>query len=236
MISVRRSVRMARWVARSSVGRDVFRLRQIRCPHVMYGNDGAAFTVNPALLNRASVVYSFGIGDDVSFDLGLIRSFSVEVHAFDPTPGSLGWLATQELPLAFHAHAFGVADRDAMVPFFPPCHTAHVSHTMLSRSSGHPAESREAPVYRLETIMKMLGHTRVDLLKLDIEGEEYAVIRDLVKCDIPVGQICVEFHHRWPEVGPGRTREAIRLLNGSGYRIFDVAPTGEEYSFLRPAC
>ena len=88
-------------------------------------------------------------------------------------------------------------------------------------------------MHRLGTIMKKLGHASVDLLKMDIEGAEYDVLTDMLTQRIPVKQLLVEFHHRWPEVGIEKTRHAIRSLNEAGYRIFNVSPSGEEYSFLR---
>ena len=36
-------------------------------------------------LDARSVVYSFGVGEDVSFDLGLIERYGCMVHTFDPT-------------------------------------------------------------------------------------------------------------------------------------------------------
>jgi len=50
---------------------------------------------------------------------------------------------------------------------------------------------------------------------------------------IPVKQLLVEFHHRWPQIGIEKTKRAIQALNAAGYRIFSVSPSGEEYSFQR---
>jgi len=93
--------------------------------------------------------------------------------------------------------------------------------------------SIQMPVLRLATIMEKLGHDHIDVLKMDIEGAEYGVIADLLSCEIRVDQLLVEFHHRWPEVGLDKTRRAIHELNERGYRIFNISPNGEEYSFLR---
>jgi len=82
--------------------------------------------------------------------------------------------------------------------------------------------------------MERLGHNHIDVLKMDIEGAEYGVIADLLSCNIRVDQLLVEFHHRWPEVGVQKTKQAIRELNRAGYRIFHISQTGEEYSFSTP--
>jgi len=49
--------------------------------HVMM--DGWA--VWPGSIRRDSVVYSFGVGDSVGWDLEMIERFGATVHAFDPT-------------------------------------------------------------------------------------------------------------------------------------------------------
>lgn len=172
------------------------------------------------------------MGQDISFDLELIRRFGVVVHAFDPTPRAREWLRHQELPPQFIFHDYGVAEFDGLAAFIPPQDPSHVSYAMIERRGGR-SSSIAAPVRRLQTIMKDLGHEEIHVLKMDIEGAEYAVLRDVVSYELRVDQLLVEFHHRWPEIGLERTRTAIRELNKAGYRIFNVAPSGEEYSFQR---
>jgi FkbM family methyltransferase len=212
-------------------GKDLWQKTQVTRRHLWLGTAGARWCICPELLNCTSVVYSFGVGEDISFDLELIRRFGVHVHAFDPTPRSIAWLAKQALPAEFSLHPFGVADFDGYCRFLAPENPAHTSYTLVERSSPEPPI--ELAVYRLGTIMKRLGHERIDLLKMDIEGAEYGVLSDLVASNIQINQLLVEFHHRWDEVGVGRTRAVIRALNDAGYLIFAVSPTGEEYGFVR---
>jgi FkbM family methyltransferase len=215
---------------RAALGQDLWPRVQVQCRRVSLGNDGARWCVCPNGLTGSSVVYSFGVGEEISFDLELIRCFGVSVHAFDPTPRSIEWLARQQVPEEFTFHAYGVADFDGHAKFLPPVNPAHVSHTLVERQTPWPAI--EVPVRRLSSIMQDLGHDRIDLLKMDIEGAEYPVLKDLLVSGIQVNQLLVEFHHRWPEIGIEKTREAIRNLNAAGYRIFDASPSGEEYGFL----
>ncbi|MBZ5577655.1 MAG: FkbM family methyltransferase [Acidobacteriia bacterium] len=221
--------RKLKHVALFCAGREVLYSPEVRCPFEILGNEGANFAVCPDRLASDSVVYSFGIGTDISFDLGLMRRFGVRVHAFDPTPRSLAWLKTQNLPPHFEVHEYGVAGHDGVVEFAPPDSPDHVSHTIVA---GRGLRTVSAPVRRLATIMRDLGHTSIDLLKMDVEGAEYDVIRDLVSLPLPVGQLCIEFHHRWRQVGAGKTRQAVAALRSAGYRLFHVSDLGSEYSFL----
>ncbi len=201
--------------------------RQILC----LGNKGAQWCLCPEGLSGETIVYSFGVGEDISFDLELIRQFGVRVHAFDPTPRSIQWVREQAIPPEFVFHEYGVADFDGTCQFTPPENSAHVSYSLIRKTDSRHAV--QAPVHRLTTIMKELGHDHIDVLKMDIEGAEYGVIGDLLASDIRLQQLLVEFHHRWREVGVDRTKHAIQELNERGYRIFNASPGGEEYSFLR---
>jgi FkbM family methyltransferase len=227
--SYRKLKRMAHFLR----GQDLWRYRRIQCKKVWLGNEGACWCVCPDNLSASSVVYSFGVGEDVSFDLELIRRFHVQLHAFDPTPRSIEWIRRQTLPTEFVFHECGLADFDGSCGFLPPRNPGHVSHTILQRDSPWPAV--ELPVQRLVTTMRNLGHDRIDLLKMDVEGAEYGVLADLLSSGVRVGQLLVEFHHRWPEVGIEKTKKAIQELNRAGYQLFDVSATGEEFSFRRIA-
>jgi FkbM family methyltransferase len=224
------TARLAKRAVRAIRRQELWQGAQIKCQRVKLGKEGACWCVCPQDLRASSVVYSFGVGEDISFDLGLIERFSLHVHAFDPTPRSIEWLRSQTVLPEFMFHAYGVAGFDGQCAFARPENPAHVSHSIVARASSRPAI--EVAVHRLGTIMKMLGHEQIDLLKMDIEGAEYGVLADMLACGILVKQLLVEFHHRWPQLGIEKTREAIRGLNAAGYRIFSVSPSGEEYGFL----
>lgn len=212
-------------------GEDLFFAPELRLPTVTLGARGAAWTFCPSGLERASVVYSLGVGEDASFDCELIGQWGVTVHAFDPTPRSVAWAAQQALPPEFVFHPLGVAAEDGLRRFSPPHDPTHVSHSLIGRN---PATCMiELPVRRLASIMRELGHERIDLLKMDIEGAEYEVIASLLASGLEVRQLLVEFHHRWPEVGIARTKSALSGLRAAGYRVFSVSASGEEYGLLK---
>jgi FkbM family methyltransferase len=229
--ALRNSFRLLKRTWRVVRGKDVFLAPQLECLALTLGNPDAAWTFCPEGLSASSIVYSFGVGEEISFDRELIQRFGVTIHAFDPTPRSIGWVQAQTLPDRFVFHPYGVAAQDGLRRFTPPRNRQHVSHTVLQRDS--PWDAIEVPVQRLSTILRILDHTRIDLLKMDIEGAEYEVITDLVDSGIVVEQLLVEFHHRWAEVGVSKTKHAIRQLSDAGYRIFSVSSSGEEFGFLK---
>jgi FkbM family methyltransferase len=225
------ALRIGRRALRSLVGRDLFYRPEVAVPCLRLGDEGASWTICPEHLGPGSVVYSFGVGTDLSFELALIERFKVRVEAFEPTPRSLQWIRSQRFPPQLIVHEFGLAPWDGTARFTPPRDSGHVSYRMVRSVSDAPAI--EAPVCRLETIAGQLNHTRIDVLKMDIEGAEYGVLADCLSSQLVIDQILVEFHHRWSSVGIAETRKAVELLRREGYRIAHVSASGCEYVFLR---
>jgi FkbM family methyltransferase len=232
-VELRRAFRiLKRWI-RARVGLDVFVRPQCSVALVSLGKGPGSWAVWPDGFGRGSVLYSFGVGRDISFERAMIDRYGLSVHAFDPTPLALAWARSQELPANFHLHELGIAPYDGMARFQPPTKLKFESFSMVRTSGlGQPID---APVRRFRSLAAMLGHTSVDVLKMDIEGAEYEVLADILGSGIPVGQILVEFHHRWKEVGAGRTRRAIDALEAAGYVVAAVSPAGTEYTFVPKA-
>jgi FkbM family methyltransferase len=198
---------------------------------VRLGDPGGRWSIVPDGLGSATVVYALGVGTDISFERDLIARYGVTVHAFDPTPISLEWAASRSLPAGFTLHPYGVADYDGTARFTAPRKRKFASFSLVrSEGVGPPVE---APVHRLATLARMLHLPPPDVIKMDIEGAEYAVLPDLLASGFAPAQILVEFHHRWREVGPRRTREALALLDRYGYRIAHVSENGMEYGLLK---
>jgi FkbM family methyltransferase len=197
-----------------------------------FGSENCGWEVVTEIIDSNSVIYSFGVGEDASFDTALIDKFNLFVHAFDPTPKSVEWVKSQKLPKNFIMHNYGIAGFDGNALFKPPDNPEHISHTILSRPS---TESKAIilPVKRISSIMEELKHRHIDILKMDIEGAEYDVIDDIKRSNIRPTQILIEFHHRFPEVGVKKTKQAINTIFLMGYHLFSVSETGEELGFIK---
>jgi FkbM family methyltransferase len=186
--------------------------------------------VHPDDISSESVIYSCGVGDDISFDLSLIGKYGVTINAFDPTPKSIAWIRSQSVPLRFVLHESGIAGYDGRALLHPPANARLVSHTILPQKA-HSDDDLDVPVRRIRTLMQELGHARIEILKMDIEGAEYAVIQDVLESQLDVRQILVEFHDRFPTVGWARTVETVAEMLHGGYRLFNIED--DNYSFVR---
>ena len=209
----------------------MYRRPEIAVETVRLGEADGRWSVAPEGLGAHSVVYAFGVGTDISFERDLIARYGVTVHAFDPTPIALEWAAARQLPDRFVLHPYGVGDADGRAHFAAPRKRKFASFSLVRSDGVGPGV--DAPVHRLVTLAGMLRLPPPDLIKMDIEGAEYAVLEDMLESGFRPPQILVEFHHRWREVGARRTREALALLARHGYRIAAVDGNGQEYCFRR---
>lgn len=125
----------------------------------------------------------------MSFDLELIARVGCQVWAFDPTPRAIAFVSRLDEP-SLHFHPCALWSSDVALPFFVPADERHVSHSLVNL--GKTSDSIEVPCRSLPSIMQELGHERIDLLKLDIEGAEYEVLGSLG--DLRPRILCVELH------------------------------------------
>lgn len=204
---------------------------EVRADWVELGSDYGGWPVVPARLPVNPLVYSFGVGDDISFDLAMIGRFGAVVHAFDPTPRSGQWIAGQTLPEAFHFHPLGIGGRDGSAEFFPPVEDGHVSFSNAP-SAAQTGTPVVAEILSLGTIMARLGHQAIDVLKMDVEGFEYDAIEAIAAGAVRPGHVLVEFHHGMYRASDEDTRAAVARLAAAGYRLFFVSDTGREYGFV----
>jgi FkbM family methyltransferase len=193
------------------------------------GARSGVWAVCPEGLTADSIVYSFGVGDNVAWDLALIDTFRLTVHAFDPTPACIAWVRGQRLPARFRFHPVGLAGHDGVARFRAPVRPGNCNYVPCPDGE----EGVEAPVRRLSSLMAELGHERIDVLKMDVEGGEYDALADFLAAGVRPGQVLVEFHHNLPGIPFAKTLAAIDSLQEAGYRLFDVSRRGLELSFLR---
>jgi FkbM family methyltransferase len=220
---------------------------ELDCPTERHGEGSAGYVICPEGLGPESVVYSCGVGNDISFDRSLIARFGLSIDAFDPTGQSAAYLASQPLPPGYRFCQQAVAAIDGQLTFaaMRPSRSQHYLAGTVLKFDRPAAERQTVEARRLGTLMKERGHTRIDLLKLDIEGAEYAVLDDMLSCRLDVRQIVLEFHphlaniehHAWMigRTGWKRTQGALEALRESGYRVFFVSQRGTDLSFLRDA-
>ncbi|MCX5684383.1 MAG: hypothetical protein NT049_11955, partial [Planctomycetota bacterium] len=89
---------------RQAIGRELIFPVQYRCQC-----EDHVYHVCHEGLGPQTVLYSFGVGQDIRFELSLIKKYGLQVFAFDPSPVAVGWIKAQELPPEFHFFEMGLA-------------------------------------------------------------------------------------------------------------------------------
>lgn len=142
--------------------------KDLSIPEEFHGSDYGGWTIASNKLNEKSVVYSFGIGEDTTFDLSIINKFNCTVYGFDPTPKVVSSLESSRIPDKFQFHPLAISDRDGFETFYPPENPEHISHSNIPTSDNDVGIKVRCA--QLSTICKNLGHEKIDLLKMDVEG------------------------------------------------------------------
>ena len=159
-----------------------------------HGSVYGGWNILPKSLTYDSVVYSVGIGQDISFDLSLIKHYACKVYGYDPTPGVYEWLVKQVPDKNFLFFQEALSDKNGTLKFYKPKKETNISHTTAQED--HTLEDYvEVPCKTIIQMMKDNQHTSIDLLKMDIEGEELKVIDFILEQDLKIEQLLIEFHH-----------------------------------------
>jgi len=199
-----------------------------RADLIRLGSEYGGWVIPASLANEKSICYCAGVGEDITFDLALIERFGCTVHAFDPTPEAHAHVESLEhLPDKFKYHRFGVWSEDTTLKFFAPRNPeADISHSALNL--GGTEKYFEGQVRSIRSIMSELGQDQIDLLKLDIEGAEHAVLNHLECEAIWPHVLCIEFDQ---PCAISTIRRRIQMLASHEYSV--VATERWNFTFVR---
>mmetsp|Transcript_30765 Transcript_30765/g.67176 ORF Transcript_30765/g.67176 Transcript_30765/m.67176 type:complete len:297 (+) Transcript_30765:80-970(+) len=156
---------------------------EVTCPHEeRVGNigDGAKWICDlPSLTTAKScLVMSFGSAGDDEYERAIAKSTKCDIQIFDPSPRAAGMVEkVKEYGAEFHQIGLG-----------------------RGRAARGLWDARTGDSYHLSTLREIrekLGYVnnQIDILKIDIEGYEYAALDDIMNgCNANVKEIQVEFH------------------------------------------
>eukprot|EP00755_Sulcionema_specki_P035547 Sspe_Gene.105098::Locus_82145_Transcript_1_2_Confidence_0.750_Length_1646::g.105098::m.105098 len=178
-------------------------------------------------LSPPCLIYSFGVRDDVSFEVEAATMWGCTVRAFDPT--------ISRPPPEFRSITNGTFARIGMGP-----------KDGVWEGCGMTRRAESCKVRRLQTLMAEYGDTHIDLLKVDIDGAEWEVFKGLEGAALPFDQLLIELHAPLSSSAP--PARFFDALAKAGFHPFSreanvitclPTPRGRgalaafEYSFLR---
>lgn len=212
-----------------------------------YGTDyGGWYIPDKAGLNTESVVISAGVGEDISFDLAIQAAFGCRVVLVDPTeraithfkeiqefyegkrrefsgkvqPGYIDFISKLKPDMSKITYIpIGLWDSATTLKFYKQDNPAYVSQTLIPGM--FTQEYTEVPVDRLKSIMTKYGIERADIVKMDIEGAELAVLKTMIEDGILPQLLCVEFDYllKGSPNGKALTQEVVEKLRELAYKI-----------------
>jgi len=163
------------------------------------------------------IVYSFGSGGDFGFE-DMVHKFApaCKIFVFDADPLSISsdTLVTQQ------EHT-GLKGENGM---WPVQLLALTNRSGLLKVQCRPHQKPVTVMTKtLRQIMARHGHNHIDILKIDIEGHEHAVVQHLAMTGWPsIGQLLIEVH-----IGPDyppRTHSSfdplVNQVESAGFRLF----------------
>jgi FkbM family methyltransferase len=181
------------------------------------GSSYGGWFVPVDLIKANWICYLGGVGEDITFDLGLIERFNCQVFAFDPTPRAIRHVEEIGSVENFHFLALGLWSSSEELRFYVPKDPSHVSHSVTNLQDTE--DYFVAKCDSVDGIMTNLGHQKLDLLKLDIEGAEHKVTASFLQKNIFPKVICIEFDQ--PDTIFRMLKTHIRLHN-KGYKLLYV--------------
>ena len=201
------------------------------CNKKWYGGSYGGFYVHTELIQSDSIVYSFGIGKDITFDSGIMNNHNCKVYGFDPTPKSIEFINSTLANPLFVFFDFGLSKETKLEKFFLPVNKKGVSGSIIMNETVNEDDCIEVKMKNLEDVTMLLGHSHIDVLKIDIEGAEYEVLESIDYSKIKIKQILVEFHDRL-FIGEIRSKKTVEILKDNGFEIFGSSLNFEEISFI----
>jgi FkbM family methyltransferase len=189
------------------------------------------------ILTKQSIVVDLGTGKDADFSQDLIDRYGLRAFGFDPTRKHHPALdsISKERKGSFSFHKYAISDTCGTKLFYESLE--NVSGSFL-RSHVNVRKDKvrayEVETVNLEAVFDMLNIDYIDLLKMDIEGEEYSVLSSAPLSVLgQIDQIVVEFHHGTiNQFDVGHTRRIVRILETAGFMPHTV--DCENYLFFRP--
>ncbi len=187
-------------------------------------------------LNATSLTFDIGTGNDANLSQDLIKKFALKSYGFDPTIRHYESLkqVEKETNGRFTLFNFALSDKIGEAPFYES-----EDNISGSFSTDHVNIKRDKVIkYKVKTttlknIFSIVSVEHADIIKIDIEGEEYKVIDSLNKeLSDKVSQFIFEFHHHCiDKYSILDTLKSIKRLQSFDYRYY--SEDGINYLFYK---
>lgn len=192
-----------------------------------YATHGEHFTrLGNYLLHRVPIgskptIYSFGIGNDISFDTAAADEFGVPIYMYDPTPAVALLMKEHEEDDRLVFRNEGIYSRETEIKFYTSNSTLNSSIYPIHGKAQHELVRCRT----LDSFMQENGHRSIDILKMDVEGVADDVLAQIMdETEIRPKQIITEFEIKGienPLTYLPKILSVAQKLKQNGYLIFN---------------
>lgn len=176
--------------------------------------------------NKLSVIIDVGCGHEAEFSRHLIEKHNLQAFGVDPTLKHIPFLKILEETTKgkFHHLALAVTQKDGFITFNES--RQNESGSILTEHIN--IQNDEIISYNVESVnlrelVRRIGITPIDLIKLDLEGAEYELLNEISNEDInPFKQIFIEFHHHCTNHTTEETMLLVRNICSKGFKVFTL--------------
>jgi len=186
---------------------------------------------------------------DVVVDIGAhIGTFSImaghkteelgKVYAYEPVPNTFDILKRNiyinSLQNIVHSYKFGISDKKGKKEFYifkkddkPLFHSSSFYQEQSGVIGATVSEKIEVECITLEDIFESNGLDRIDMLKMDCEGEEYNLLFNTTNEYLKrIDRMCIEYHDYLPT--KYNHRDLINYLSELKYDVLHEVPKNSE--------
>jgi len=154
-------------------------------------NDGG-YLVCKNSINKSDILISFGISDDFSFEEGFKKFNNVKIISFDPIVSNFFFIKKiikNLLKFNFKVFCHNVINYIKFKKFFD-----NKNNILIKKKIG---KGGSLPYEHIDfnEIIKLTNNCSSIFLKIDIEGDEYKVLDDIINNDELINSIVIEFHN-----------------------------------------
>ena len=196
-------------------------------------------------LNENSIIYSGGVGEDISFDLLLSDKYKSHIYLLDPTKRAIkhfdeikkyyetkNWKFSGDIQKDYKScietlnpdfskifyKELALWNKKDKLKFYLQYNKNYVSQSLIENMFGN--DYYLVDCLSIKEIMEAYGHTKLDLLKLDIEGAENIVLEQMLNDKIYPKYLCIEFDLLLKRKDPeDTTKKIVYRLQQEGYQL-----------------
>jgi len=178
------------------------------------------------IFNENSVIVDVGCGHEAEFVKHMLDKHKLKAFGIDPTrKHSLTLKQLEELTSGKFQHLpIAVSKENTIITFYESMQNESGS-ILLDHTNVRKDElvTYDVESVNLNELVRRIGATTIDFIKLDLEGAEYGLLEKISEKDVsPFKQIFIEFHHHCTDHTINETNRIVQRIRNNGFAVYTL--------------